>query len=387
MTVVTVHNWYQTPGGEDRLYRAESDLLEAHGHHVIRFTEDNARIPRMGRFRLARATLWNFSAAARLRRLVRRERAAVVHFHNTFPLLSASVLRAARQAGAAVVQTLHNFRLICPNGLLFRAGAPCQDCVGRAFPWAGVAHACYRNSRAATAMAAGATLARRFTGTWHDGVDAYIVLSEFARAVFLRAGAPPGKLTVIRNFVQPDPGPGDGGGRYVVFLGRLSEEKGITVLLEAWKMVRCGTALEIIGDGPLASRLRQPSTGSRIRWLGPLSHAEALEKLRHAALLAAPSLCYENSPLAVLEAFAAATPVVASRIGSLAELIEHGQTGWLAPPAQPQALAEVLDEALSGPGLLAQMRLRARREYESRYTSEHHYRALLRLYEQVAGRD
>ncbi len=378
------HNWYQRPGGEDRLFRAESELLEARGHRVIRFTEDNARIPELGRLRLARSTLWNFVAAARLGALVVKERAAVVHFHNTFPLLSASVLRAARRAGAAVVQTLHNFRLICPNGLLYRSGSPCEDCLGRAFPWPGLIHACYRSSRAATALVAGAVFARRFTGTWHDGIDAYVVLSEFARAVFERAGFPEGKLNVLPNFVYPDPGPGDGKGGYALFVGRLSEEKGIALLVEAWKMLKADAVLEVAGDGPLAGRLRGASHGATIRWRGPLPHAEALARLRSAALLIAPSLCYEGSPLAVLESLAAGTPVVASRVGSLPELIEPERTGWLAPPGDAAALAAVLERALSDGARLAAMRPHVRRRFEECYTAESHYRALTRLYQQVA---
>lgn len=386
MTLVTVHNWYQTPGGEDQAYRAESALLEERGHRVIRFTEDSARIPAMGRLRLARTALWNRAAARALRQTVRRERACLVHFHNTFPLLSASVLRAARQAGAAVVQTLHNFRLVCPNGLLFRAGAPCQDCLGRAVPWPGVWHACYRAGRAATALAAGALLARRFTGTWHDGVDVYIVLSEFARSVFLRAGIPGHKLRVKPNFVHPDPGPGEGRGAYVLVLGRLSEEKGIRVLVEAWKMLKTGTPLRIVGQGPLAGWLRRQLPAANIEWSGALPHREALETLRQAALLAVPSLCYEGSPLAVLEAFAAGTPVAASALGSLAEIVHAGRTGWLVPPGDAQAWAAVLDEALRHPRRLAELRREARREYETRYTAEINYRALAEVYREAVSR-
>jgi len=384
VTIVMVHNWYQTPGGEDRLYRAESELLEAHGHRIIRFTDDNARIRRLGRLTLARSTLWNFAAAARLRALVARERAAVVHFHNTFPLLSASVLRAARRAGAAVVQTLHNFRLICPNGLLYRAGAPCEDCVERNLPWPGVVRSCYRGSRAATALAAAAVLARRFTGAWHDGIDAYIVLSDFARSVFQRAGFPEEKLKVHPNFVYPDPGVGHGRGGYVLFVGRLSEEKGVAVLVAAWKRLKAPAVLEIVGDGPLAPRLRSAAQSAPIRWTGSLPHAEVLARLRGASLLVAPSLCYEGSPLAVLESLAAGTPVVASRIGSLPEIIEPERTGWLAPPGDVAGLADVLAHALSDCSRLARMRQEARRQYEERYTAESHYQALTRLYEQVA---
>ncbi len=387
MTIVTAHNWYQTPGGEDEVFRAEAALLEEHGHRVIRFTEDSARIPHMGRLRLAAAVLWNRAAARRLRRLLERERPAVVHFHNTFPLLSAAPLRAAKRAGVAVVQTLHNFRLFCPNGLLLRSGRPCRDCLGRGFPWAGLRHACYRGSRAATALAAAAVVARRLSGTWHDGVDAYIALSQFARGIFVSAGVPEGKLTVKPNFIHPDPGPGDGRGGYVLYLGRLSEEKGIRVLLEAWRMLEPAARLRIVGDGPLRDTLREQYPESTVEWAGRLTREEALEALRQAAWLAVPSICYEGSPLAVLEALAVGTPVIASDLGSLPELVEPGRTGWLAPPGDAPAWAAVLDRALSQRAQAAAMRPEARRCYRSRYTGEVNHQALLAIYRQAVTRD
>lgn len=386
MTILTVHNFYQIPGGEDQVFRAESALLEERGHRVIRFTEDNARIPSLGRVRAALVSLWNPGAARAVRRIIERERVEVAHFHNTFPLLSASVLRAARRSGAAVVQTLHNFRLVCPNGLLFRKGEPCRQCVGRSFPWPGLRHGCYRSSRAATALAAASVLTRRVTGTWHDGVDAYIVLSEFARSVLLGSGAPADKVIVMPNFVHPDPGAGDGAGGYVLFLGRLSEEKGIRVLVEAWKRLRPAAKLRIAGDGPLAGWLARQADGRSIEWRGPLPRHQALAELGGASLLAVPSLCYEGSPLAVLEAFATGTPVAASAIGSLSELIQPGITGWLVPPGSIAAWAAALDEALSQPVLLHKMRRHARQGYEARYSAEAHYKRLLTVYRRALNR-
>ena len=386
MTVLTVHNCYQTPGGEDWVYRSESALLEERGHRVIRFTDDNARIASLGRVRAAVMSLWNPGAARAVRRIILQERVQVAHFHNTFPLLSASVIRAARQCGAAVVQTLHNFRSVCPNGLLFRAGAPCRRCLGRRFPWPGLLYACYRSSRAATALAAASVLTRRLTGTWHDGVDAYIVLSEFARSLLLAAGAPERKLNVKPNFVHPDPGPGDGAGGYVLFLGRLSEEKGIRILVEAWKMLKPAARLMIVGDGPLAGWVERQADGAGIHWCGPLSHDAALAALRGAALLAAPSLCYEGSPLAVLESFATGTPVAASAIGSLAELVRPGLTGWLAPPGNAEAWAVLLDQALSQTKLLRGMREHARQQYLERYSAGVNYQMLLGIYRRAVER-
>lgn len=382
MTILMVHEFYRLRGGEDRAFLAECELLESRGHRVVRFTEDNSRIASMGRLRLLGAALWNVRAAAALRRLMRRERPQLVHFHNLFPLLSASVLRAAQQCGVAVVQTLHNFRLLCVNGLLHRRGAPCQKCVGRRLPWHGVLYGCYRRDRAASAVAAVAGFAQRRLGAWHDGIDAYIVLSEFARAVLQRGGLPAERLHVRPNFVTPDPGLGDGGGGYVLYLGRLSEEKGLKVLLEAWKMLASPASLRIAGEGPLEAWVRS-QTDERIRYLGALPHDAALEQLRRALLLAVPSTCYEGSPLAALEALAVGTPLLASRIGSLPELVEPGRTGWLAPPGDAASWAEVLAEALSDRDRLVRMRAGARSVYQSRYDGEAAYASLMEIYRRV----
>jgi glycosyltransferase involved in cell wall biosynthesis len=387
LKILAVHNRYRYRGGEDFAFEAECALLESRGRQVIRYLEDNARIASMSTARLLQTTLWNHRAYRDLRALIARERPSIVHFHNTFPLLSAAALAAARDAGVPIVQTLHNFRLVCLNGLLLRQAAPCEKCVGRSFVWSGIRHACYRGSRAASLWAALSLAVRRARRAWHDGVEAFIVVSRFARAIFRRAGLPESKLMLKPNFVHPDPGPGDGRGGYVLYLGRLSEEKGVPLLVEAWKRLGSRTKLLIAGDGPLAERLRELASGHAIELLGARPRQEVFGLLRDALLLVAPSLCYEGCPLAVLEAFAAGTPVVASNRGGLAELVNPGQTGWLAPAGDAQALAAALDAALADPGLRTEMRRLARRHYEDKYTAEANYRRLMEIYRCALARD
>jgi len=382
VNIVTVHNSYQVRGGEDEVFEAESALLEERGHKVARFTADNAGIPRMGRLRLLASTFWNRAARRALAALLEERRASVVHFHNTFPLLSPAVYRAARDAGAAVVQTLHNFRIVCPNGLLLRDGKVCQDCVGKSFAWPGVAHACYREGRPATAAVAGMMWSHRLLDTWSRDVDRYVVMSESARGVFTAGGLPPGKLAVKPNFVHPDPGPRDRPGAYVLFSGRLSEEKGLKVLIEAWKKLNAKAHLRVLGDGPLAGWLaQQVNDCSSIEWHGWLPREQALEAVKGACLLAAPSVCYEGCPLTVLEAFAAGVPVAASRIGSLTEIVEHGRTGLLAAAGDSEDLAAMLDRALADPAHTAAMGRQARLEFEAHYTAAANYEQLMRIYE------
>ena len=387
MKILAVHNRYRYRGGEDFAFEAECALLESHGHQVIRYLEDNARIASMSTARLLQATLWNRQAYRDLRKLIARERPSIVHLHNTFPLLSAAAPAAAGAAGVPIVETLHNFRPVCLNGLLLRDGAPCEKCVGRRWAWPGAWHACYRESRAASLWAALSLGARRLSGAWHHGVEAYIVVSRFARTVFRRAGLPESKLMLKPNFVHPDPGPGDGRGGYVLYLGRLSQEKGVLLLVEAWVRLRSRTKLLMAGDGPLAGRLRETASGHAIELLGARPREEVFRLLQDALLLAAPSLCYEGCPLAVLEAFAAGTPVVASNRGGLAELVNPGETGWLAPAGDAEALAAVLDAALTDPGLRSEMRRRARRHYEQNYTAETNYRRLMEIYRRAVARD
>jgi len=384
LTIVAVHNWYRYPGGEDQVFQAECALLEQQGHAVKRFTENNVNISGIGTARLLSSTFWNRAAYREVRALVERSGARIAHFHNTFPLLSPSVLYAAREAGAAVVQTLHNFRYVCPNGLLFRNGAPCQECVGRKLAWPAVIHACYRDSRPASA-AAMVVSARRLATAGRGEADTYIVLSAFARSIFIAGGMPEDKLAVKPNFVHPDPGAGNGEGGYILYLGRLAEEKGLRVLVAAWKKLKAAPPLKLIGDGPLAGWLQSETAGAGIECLGQLPRDRAMQALKRARLLVIPSLCYEGSPLAALEAFAAGVPVVVSRIGSLAELVEDGRNGFQAPPGDPDALAATLDRALSTPRLLHQMRREARREYESKYTASKNYEQLMRIYAKAAG--
>ena len=253
MKIVVAHNFYQQPGGEDQVYHAEVALLREFGHDVVPFEVHNDAVAGMGKLGLAKATVWNGEVAGRLGEVVWRARADVVHFHNTFPLISPAAYYAARRAGAAVVQTLHNFRLLCPVALFYRDGKPCEDCLGKPLAWPGVVHACYRGSRATTAVTAAAVATHRAAGTFQNAVDAYVCLTDFARDKFVAGGLPPGKLHVKPNFVHPDPGPRRGGDGSAVFVGRLSEEKGVLPLLAAWEHL--DVPLTIIGAGPLADRV------------------------------------------------------------------------------------------------------------------------------------
>jgi glycosyltransferase involved in cell wall biosynthesis len=207
MRIAVLHNFYQQPGGEDQVFASEAEMLERAGHTVIRITETNDRLHAMGAVGQARAMIWNHQAYHRVFEMIRRERVEIAHFHNTFILLSPASYYAARRAGAAVVQTLHNYRLLCPAATFLRDGKPCEDCLGRFVAWPGVRHACYHGSRKTTAGVAAMLSLHRAAGTWRNAVDAYIALSEFARPRFVKGGLPASRIHVKPNFIQ-DPGVG-----------------------------------------------------------------------------------------------------------------------------------------------------------------------------------
>ena len=226
LKVLSLHNYYRQSGGEDQVFASEAALLEQNGHTVLRHEEHNDRI-RPVAIGAARDAVWSDTSYRRLQLLARSTAIDVAHFHNTFPQISPSGYYAVRRSGIPVVQTLHNFRLICASATLSRNGSVCESCIETKSLLPAIAHACYRNSRPATAALATMLAVHRAAGTYRKQVDLYIALSEFARRKFIEGGLPQDRIVVKPNFVSPDPGAGEGRGDYALFVGRLSEEKGM----------------------------------------------------------------------------------------------------------------------------------------------------------------
>ena len=383
MRVALVHNYYQQPGGEDQVFAAEGRLLEERGHQVYRHTVHNDEVTRYGKAALAKATLWNSASYEELRAVLRRERAEVAHVHNTLPLISPAAYYAAKAEGVAVVQTLHNYRLLCPAATFLRDGGVCEDCLGKA-PWPGVVHACYRDSRAASGVLASMLTYHRARRTWAEMVDVYVALTEFAREKFVEGGLPAAKIVVKPNFLESDlvaPGAPE---NYALFVGRLAEEKGLSVLLSAWHTLGARLPLKIVGDGPLAGEVERAAKETPgVEWLGRQPSGRVLELMKRARLLVFPSIWYEGFPMTLVEASAAGLPVVASRLGSMASLIEHGRTGLHFEPGDPAALAAQVEWALDHPAELRSMRAAARAEFDAKYTAEVNYPQLMRIYEEA----
>lgn len=373
LTILSVHNYYKQPGGEDEVFRGETALLESHGNAVIRYEERNDRI-QSGILSGLMAT-WNQGSYGRLRGLAQLHKPQIAHFYNTFPLISPAGFYAVR-GQAAVVQKLSNFRLLCPGATLARNGNVCEECIERKSFLPAVRHRCYRNSRPATAAVALMLSAHRGAHTWDRVVDVYVAHTEFARGKFIEGGLPGERIAVKPHMIWPDPGQGTGRGDYALFVGRLSEEKGIHTLAEAWRGL-ADIPLLIAGDGPLADKDWPPG----VTWLGDQSRESVNSLMKDARVVIVPSVCFEIGPLTVLEAFAAGTPVIASDLGSMAERVAHGRNGFLFRPGDSEDLARQVRWAFEHPEEMREMRANARREYEEKYTAERSYRALMAIYE------
>ncbi len=384
MNILVAHNYYQQVGGEEQVFLAECNLLESHGHQVYRYILNNDRIETTPALELLGKTIWNWDVYREIRSLIQQHQIQVVHFHNTFPLISPAAYYAAKAEGAGVVQTFHNYRLLCPNALFLRDGKVCEDCLGKAIPWQGIQHNCYRQSKSASAAVVTMLATHRLIQTWNRQVDAYIALTDFGRDKFIQGGLPPEKVVVKPNFVDPDPGIGAGTGGYALFVGRLYVEKGIDVLLEAWKQLGAKIPLKILGDGLLAPEvIKAAQTFPGIEWLGRRSMADVYGMMQNAQFLIFPSKWYEGLPRTLIESFACGTPVIAPNLGAMSSFIAPYETGLHFQPGNVKDLVSQVEWAIANPEQMFKMRQNARTEFEIRYTADQSYQQLVKIYEQA----
>ena len=386
MKILLCHNHYQQLGGEDLSFAAEAALLEREGHEVVRHTVHNEDIVGMNRLQTACRTIWSRQSYRDVREIIRRGRPQVMHCTNSFPLLSPSIYYAARAEGVPVVQSLRNYRLLCPGAYFLRDGKVCEDCLGCSVAWSGIRHGCYRGSSLATTVVAAMSSVHRMLGTWGRAVDLYFTPSEFTREKFVTAGFPEHKIAVKPNFIDPDPGPGDGRGAFALFVGRLSPEKGVETLLSAWNRLGGTLPLKIVGEGPLSNLVRQAAAESpAIMFLGARPHKEVLELLGEARCLIMPSLWFETFGRTIIEAYSRGTPVIASRLGCMSELVNEGVTGSLFTPGDDVDLATTVRQFLAYGRFAEQWRAACRTEYLRHYTADANYRMLINLYRRAGA--
>jgi glycosyltransferase involved in cell wall biosynthesis len=380
-----VHNRYQQRGGEDAVVDAEVRLLASNGIEVQRFDADNDSIHGL-RAKL-QISAGQFSSPSAMKNALSQAlgdfHPDVVHVHNWFPTISASIFRSCHQTRIPVVNTLHNYRLLCVTATLFRDGGVCEDCIGKTFRTPGVLHKCYRQSYLGSAIATAGMVAHWTAGTWHRCVDRFIALSEFSRGKLIHGGLPPGKITVKPNFVAPDPGIGAGDGGYLLYAGRLTEEKGLRTLLQCWRSGLDLPRLVIVGTGPLEPEVREAAfVLPNVEWLGNTNGDRVLNLMGHAVATLCPSLWYEGMPRTAIESFAVGTPVIASNIGCYPEMIVDNVSGVLFPTGDANELRTHIRSLVLKDEFRA-MREAARQRFESDYTGETNLSHLLGIYRSV----
>ena len=381
MRILMIHNRYLQRGGEDASFEAEVGLLQKNDSDVVVYEENNERIHDLGPGRAAVRSIWSSEAHGKVRKLLGETRCDIMHVHNFFPLISPSVYFAARAHHVPVVQTLHQYRLLCPVGTFHRDNQVCEDCLGKACAWPGVLHGCYRSSRVASGVVAATMFAHRLARTWTEMVDIYIALTRFGRDKFIKGGLPAERIMVKSNFLLSNSEAGLGGGGYAVFVGRLEVEKGIDTVMRAWEKLAGKIPLRVIGDGSLRLRAQEEAKHiPGVTFLGWRPRAEVLDIVGKAEFLIFPSTWYEGQSMVLIESFSKGTPVIGSRIGSVEEVIEDGRTGLLFNPGDPDDLVAKVNWALAHRAELSSMRAQARLEYQTKYTAERNYQRLMEVY-------
>jgi len=385
MNVLIVHNTYQQPGGEDVAVAQESRLLERYGHNVHVYTRSNNELNALSlgqKLGLIGRIISAPDTKIAVRDVIQAFKPDVVHVHNTFAMVSPSVYEVCQDENIPVVQTLHNYRLLCPASTFYRDEAICEECATESL-LRSMRYGCYHDSHAMSGVMALMLQTHRLRRTWSEGINAYIAISDFVKDRFEKSGFPSGKIHVKPNFVEPDPGERTCFGEYALFVGRLSAEKGLRTLLEAWQLLPTTIPLVIVGDGPMRLELEAEVAAKGIkgvRFTGQLSRDDVHGAIKKAAFVVVPSVWYEPFGLIVAEAFACGTPVVGACVGGIKEMLEDGITGLRVFPGDPDSLADKVRWAWDHAPELAVMGKAGRRVYEHRYTAEINYDQLMRIY-------
>ncbi|MFZ3079300.1 MAG: glycosyltransferase family 4 protein [Bellilinea sp.] len=388
MKILAIHNDYQMHGGETAVFLTDIQLLKNAGHTVITYTRDNREIANYGFLKKAAFfpnTIFSLKSYFELRRLIRKERPDIAHVYNVFPLLSPSVYTALHSEGVPIVQAVHNFRFLCPNGLFLTHGHICERC-----KFGNTLHAaylkCYRNSTLLSLLYAVSIGLHRKLGTFNR-IDQFITSTEFTRNKFAEARfTKTEKISILGNYLQlplPEPlftKPADG---YIAYLGRLSEEKGISTLIKAVAGIE-GLTLKIAGDGPERNALQEMVKKlklERVEFAGQIPEEDKWNFLRNAICTVIPSKCYENFPLLILECMAVGTPVIGSNLGSIPYIIKDRQNGLIYDPSKPDDLKERILWLLDSPEDAKTMAQRGRETIEKDYAPQRHDQQLMRIYE------
>jgi glycosyltransferase involved in cell wall biosynthesis len=396
--VLIVHNQYRQNGGEDTAVDEETKMLRDRGVELRVIKVSNPPIgsrPLVEKLHLVYSTTWSSESYRKILGICREYRPDVAHVHNFWMVLSPSVHKACHDAGVATVQTLHNYRLLCLNGLMLRDGKICEDCLGRV-PWRGVSRKCYRESAAASAAVASMIMFHRVRNTWFHDVDIFLTPSDYLKSKLASGKIPADRIKVKPNVISETAPPRlpPSHSDLVMYVGRLSAEKGVNILLSAWANIDLASRgrLLIIGEGPDSFKLRSfaESLGLRepeVMFTGAKPHDEVREIMLKCRMLILPSISHETFGNSVVEAFCAGRPVIVSDLGALADIVESGRTGYKVPPGNPEALADRITALLNNDTLVDNLGLQARTTYLSEYSVERNFNTLMDVYRQAIGRN
>ena len=385
MKILQVHNFYQIYGGECAVVAAEKKLLEEEGHHVIQFTKDSRDIDRLSL--PARAAMlyripWNRKAGREIIAYAKKTRPDVAHVHNIFPLLSPAIYTALSSTGIPIVQTHHNFRALCPNGLFFTGGNVCEEC-GNGFSHCYIKK-CMKNSRLVSYL-----YAKAIAGAWEKKVftrdiTRHIALNRFFAEKLTVRGIPADRIRICGNFVSEFVEQAQPRDSFFLFLGRLSREKGLFTLLEAAKKTK--KKIRIAGTGPLENRIKQYLSQHylpHVKLIGFVGGRQKAALLNKCLALIIPSRCYDNFPISALEAQAAGSPVIASRTGGLPEIVVEGETGFLFQPGSAGELASLLERLGDDPRLAQRLAEQAALHARLRFGPRKHLASLEEIYREA----
>lgn len=377
-----LHNRYRIRGGEDESTEAEIRLLRESGHEVEFLEANNHDIgQRQKAVGAAFSSVWSRNWERRIYQHLVEQKVDILHVQNFFPLISPSVYYAARRAGVPVVQAIRNYRLVCPSANLFRDGNLCRECVGKRIKWPGIAHRCYRGSALGTTTVAVMAGLHNIAGTWKNRVSKYVVISQYVADILIADGFPPDKIIVKPNFVWLEellPIEPVETRKHVLFVGRLTPEKGVDVLIKAWHQMETSMPLKLIGE----SEKHHVSSGS-VEFLGRKNLSEVYKLMRQAACVVMPGNWPEPFGRVAIEAFANGTPVISADQGGVAELIEHGVNGRLFKSGDTDDLIKNLSQFLSNKTERDNSARNARATYLKKYTPKANLAQLEDIYEDV----
>lgn len=387
--ILIIHNRYRQPGGEDVVADAQAMLLTSRGHEVRIYEKNNSEINAYSlpqKARLFFQTPHNPKTAREIAALAADFKPAVAHVHNTLPLISPSIYKPLNDAGVKVIQWLHNYRLVCPAGTLYRDDAPCTLCLKDHSFAPAIKYRCWSKSTMATRALVRLLKRARKENLWSRRIDLFVALNTFQKNILVEhAGVPPEKIIVQPNFHDAPPSkPRKTGARpsEFLFVGRLSTEKGILTLLRAMKSLP-DVHIAIAGDGPLREDVRRACNSPAHVWLGPLPRAELLERLANAHALLFASEWPEGCPTVILEALACGVPVIASNVPGAAELLTQEKTALFFEPGNAEALAACIRRLLANPQLQKDLSRNARESYLEGFTVEAGYKNLLANYKRL----